>query len=95
MQQMIIGHVREQPGISQDGLARRMNDHRPQPVVSIRSEPHGFHRLKAVVSSRMKVSNLGHIYYHIRNLMAAGAVRLEKDGKQTHCYINGFEGSGS
>jgi hypothetical protein len=31
-----------------------MNDHRLEPVVSIRSEPLRFHRLKAVVSSRMK-----------------------------------------
>jgi predicted transcriptional regulator len=65
MQEMVLGHIRESPGISQDGLARAM-----------------------------KVSNQV-VYYHVRNLMAAGAVRLEKDGKQTHCYINGFEGSGS
>ena len=64
MQEMILGHLREAPGICQDGLARRM-----------------------------KVSNQV-IYYHIRNLMAAGAVRLEKDGKETHCYLNGFEGTG-
>jgi hypothetical protein len=32
-----------------------MNDHRLKPVVSIRSEPLRFHRLKAVVSSRMKM----------------------------------------
>jgi parallel beta-helix repeat protein len=35
-------------------VGRMMNDHRLKPVVSIRSEPLGFHRLKAVVSSRMK-----------------------------------------
>jgi predicted transcriptional regulator len=64
MQQMIIGHISEAPGISQDGLARRM-----------------------------KVSNQV-VYYHIRNLMAAGAVRLEKDGKETHCFLNEFEGAG-
>jgi len=65
MQEMIIEHVREEPGITQDGLARKM-----------------------------KVSNQV-IYYHVRNLMAAGAIRLEKDGKETHCYLNGFENSGS
>jgi DNA-binding transcriptional ArsR family regulator len=70
MQEMVLGHIRESPGISQDGLARAM-----------------------------KVSNQV-VYYHIRNLMAAGAVRLEKDGKETHCYLSekigtGFQGPGA
>jgi predicted transcriptional regulator len=64
MQEMFLGHIRDCPGISQDGLARAM-----------------------------KVSNQV-VYYHVRNLMAAGAVRLEKDGKETHCYLNGHEGAG-
>jgi predicted transcriptional regulator len=65
IQEMIIEHIRSEPGISQDGLAQQM-----------------------------KVSNQV-IYYHIRTLMAAGAVRLEKSGKETHCYLNDSGGSGS
>jgi DNA-binding transcriptional ArsR family regulator len=62
MQEMVLGHIRDSPGISQDGLARAM-----------------------------KVSNQV-VHYHVRSLMAAGAVRLEKDGKETHCYLSEFEG---
>jgi predicted transcriptional regulator len=65
IQDMIIENIRETPGISQDGLARKM-----------------------------KVSNQV-IYYHIRTLMAAGVVRLEKTGKETHCYLSDSDNSGS
>jgi len=44
------------------------------------------------LAQTMKVSNQV-IYYHVRNLMAAGAIRLEKEGKETQCYLAGFEDS--
>lgn len=44
------------------------------------------------LAQTMKVSNQV-IYYHVRNLMAAGAIRLEKAGKETHCYLAGFDDS--
>jgi predicted transcriptional regulator len=65
IQEMIIENIRDEPGITQDGLARKM-----------------------------KVSNQV-VHYHIRTLMAAGAVRVEKVGKETHCYIGESENPGS
>ena len=58
MQEIVLEHIRAEPGTNQNELARRMG-----------------------VSSQ--VAN-----YHIRNLVAAGMVRLERDGRETRCYLN-------
>ena len=60
-------------------------------IENIRSEP-GISQ--DGLAQKMKVSNQV-IYYHVRTLMAAGAVRVEKTGKETHCYLGDSESSES
>jgi len=57
IQEMILEHIKERPGVSQDNLARMM-----------------------------KVSNQV-INYHIKNLLATGAIKLERQGKETRCFL--------
>jgi predicted transcriptional regulator len=57
IQEMILEHIKEKPGISQDRLAQMM-----------------------------KVSNQV-INYHIKNLLATGAIKLERQGKETRCFL--------
>lgn len=53
----------------------------------------GHHRKSLAKTLGIHEETVHYLYTLVRNLMAAGAIRLERAGKETHCYLAGFEDS--